>query len=171
MVIDIKIAITNTLLSGAMMIGYSTGVGDFIGCNVYVFMLYPISVIFFTFLVMSIDKVIALTLPLRHRAIMKRQVVGRVIIAKHILAIIISVNNLFPPGSYTEIAQFGTCIKTDSTLHVTLITKTMPMLLACLITISLDITSPSKPIKFVKRCKKRASYQEVTVGIMINLKQ
>ena len=41
MFIDIMFAVTSTLLSGAMTIGYFTGVGDFIGCNVYIFMLYP----------------------------------------------------------------------------------------------------------------------------------
>ena len=34
---DIFLAVTGTLLSGAMTIGYFTGVGDFIGCNVYTF--------------------------------------------------------------------------------------------------------------------------------------
>ena len=52
---DAIIAFTNTLLSSVMMIGYFTGVGDFVGCNVYMFMLYPTITIFLTFLAMSVD--------------------------------------------------------------------------------------------------------------------
>ena len=156
MAIDIFLVVSGTLLSGAMTIGYFTGVGDFIGCNVYTFMLYPVVVVFFTFLVMSIDKVIALTLPLRHRAIMKPQVVRGVIIAKHILAIIIYIRNLF--GSYTKIAKFGTCIRNDSTLRESLITATIPiiMLLSCLITIFLDVYLTIKAYQIRKKIQEES---------------
>ena len=152
MAIDIMLAVTSTLLSGAMMIGYFTGMGDFIYCNAYVFLLYPTGVVFFTFLAMSIDKVIGLTLPLRHRAIMKPRVVCGVIIAKHILAIILYAKDLF--GSYTKIAQFGTCTRNDSTVH--LITITTPMLLACLITISLDVFLTIKAYQLRKKIQEES---------------
>ena len=152
MAIDIMLAVTSTLLSGAMMIGYFTGMGDFIGCNVYIFMHYPTGVVIFTFLVMSIDKVIALTLPLRHRAIMKPWVVCGVIIAKHILAIIMYAKDLF--DSYTKIAQFGACTRNDSTVH--LITITIPMLLACLITISLDVFLTIKAYQLHKKIQEES---------------
>ena len=41
MAMDIMFALPITLLSGAMTIGYFTGVGDVVGCNVFMFMLYP----------------------------------------------------------------------------------------------------------------------------------
>ena len=154
MAIDIMLAVTSTLLSGAMMIGYFTGMGDFIGCNVYVFMTYPSGVVFFTFLAMSIDKVIALTLPLRHCAIMKPRVVCGVIIAKHILAIILYAKNLF--DSYTKIAQFGTCTRNDSAVYENLITVTIPMLLACLITISLDVFLTIKAYQIRKKIQEES---------------
>ena len=34
-----------TLLSGTMTVGYSTGMGDFIGCNVFVSMFYPAGIL------------------------------------------------------------------------------------------------------------------------------
>ena len=39
MILNIMQVSTITLLSGAMVIGYFTGVGDFICCNVFMFML------------------------------------------------------------------------------------------------------------------------------------
>ena len=156
MFIDIVFAVTSTLLSGAMMIGYFTGVGDFIGCNVYVFMLYPTGVVFFTFLMMSTDKVIALTLPLRHRTIMKPRVVCGVIIVQHILAVIIYAQNLFASGGFTKIAQFGTCIRNDSALLENLITVTIPMLLTCLITITLDVYLTIKAYQIRKKIQEES---------------
>ena len=75
MAMNIMVVLTFTLFSSAMIIGYFTGAGDFIGCNVFIFMIYLKIVINFTFLVMSVDKVIAITLPLRHSEIMEPRVV------------------------------------------------------------------------------------------------
>ena len=140
MAIDAMTAFTSTLLSGAMMIGYFTGLGDFIGCNIFIFMLYPTGIVLFTFLVMSIDKVIAITSPFKHREIMKPRVVFGIIVVKHILAVLLYARNLFvSAGSYTKVAQFGTCTRNDSGLFENLITVTIPMFSACLITVFLDV--------------------------------
>ena len=81
-----------------MMIGYFTDVGDFIGCNVYMFMLYPTIIIFLTFLGMSVDKVMAITFPSKHREFMKPRVVCGILVAKHLLVVTIHVKNLFVSG-------------------------------------------------------------------------
>ena len=75
MAIDVMVSFTNMLLSCAMTIGYYTGVGDLVGYNVFIFMLYPTVLIFLTFLAMSVDKAIAITFPFKHREFMKPQVV------------------------------------------------------------------------------------------------
>ena len=139
MILDIMQVSTITLLSGAMAIGYFTGVGDFIGCNVFVFMLYPSGTVFLTFLVMSIDKVIAITFPLRHRDIIKPQVVSGIIVAKHIFTIVMYSKNLFAPNSFSKVPQFGTCTRNDSALLANLLTLIIPMFLSCLNTVFLDI--------------------------------
>ena len=139
MAIDVMIAFTSTILSGAMMIGYFTGLGDFIGCNIFVFMLYPTGIVFFTFLVMSIDKVIAITFPFKHREVMKPRVVFGIIVVKHILAILIYIRTLFSSDGYTKVAQFGACTRNDSGLLENLIVFTLPMFSACLITVILDV--------------------------------
>ena len=56
MVIDTMYVSNVALLSGAMMIGYFTGVGDFVSCNVLIFMTFYLGgIIFLTFLLMSLD--------------------------------------------------------------------------------------------------------------------
>ena len=156
MAIDVMTVFTSTLLSGAMMIGYFTGLGDFIGCNIFVFMLYPTGIVVFTFLVMSIDKVIAITSPFKHQEIMKPRVVFGIIVVKHILAALIYVRNLFASGSYTKVAQFGTCTRNDSGLLENLITVTMPMFLTCLITVFLDVYLTIKAYQIHKQIQEQS---------------
>ena len=71
MAIDVIYVLMRLLLTGTMIIGYFTGMGDFIGCNVFVFLHFPATVINFTFLMISVDKVIAITFPLRYCEIMR----------------------------------------------------------------------------------------------------
>ena len=139
MAIDVMFAFTSTLLSGAMMIGYFTGVGDFIGCNVFMFMLYPTGIIFLTFLAMSLDKVIAITFPFKHHEFMKPRVVCGILVAKHLLVVMIYAKYLFDSDNITKVAQFGTCTQHSSAFLENLITITIPMFSSCLITISLDV--------------------------------
>ena len=140
MVMDMMIALSYTLLSGAMMIGYFTGVGDFVDCNVFVFVLYPTGIIYFTFLLMSLDKVIAITFPFKHREFMKPRTVCGILATKYIIIVMVYAKRLFASSdSFTKIAQFGTCITNDSALLENLIIFTMPMFLACLITVILDV--------------------------------
>ena len=156
MIIDVMIVFNSTLLSGAMMIGYFTGLGDFIGCNIFVFMLYPTSIVLFTFLVMSIDKVIAITFPFKHQEIMKPRVVFGIIVAKHVLAVLIYIRNLFASDSFTKVAQFGTCTRNDSGLLASLITVTIPMFLACLITVFLDVYLTIKAYQIRKQIQEQS---------------
>ena len=139
MAIEAVTAIIYVFMSGTIMIGYFTGVGDFIGCNVYVFMLHPIALIFFTFLAMSIDKVIAVTFPFKHRKIMKPRVVFGIIVVKHILAILMFVRNLFKANDFTKVAQFGKCTTNDSGVLEILFTIRIPLFLVCLTVVSLDV--------------------------------
>ena len=156
MILDIMQVSTITLLSGAMVIGYFTGVGDFIGCNVFVFMLYPSGTLFLTFLVMSIDKVIAITFPLRHRDIMKPRVVSGIIVAKHIFAIVMYSKDLFTPTNFTKVPQFGTCTRNDSALLANLLTLIIPMFLSCLITVFLDIYLTIKAYQIHKQIQEES---------------
>ena len=49
MATDIICILMFLFLTSTMMIGNFTGVGDFVGCDVFKFLLFPVSVINFTF--------------------------------------------------------------------------------------------------------------------------
>ena len=139
MATEILCALMTLLLTGTMMIGSFTGMGDFIGCNVFKFLLFPVSVINFTFLMISVDKVIAITFPLRYRQIMKPRVVFGIIITKWVLAVMLSIHNLFNSKGFTKVAKYGTCITNDGSVLQTLITFVLPTFLACILTVILNI--------------------------------
>ena len=61
MATDVIAAVISLLLTGTMMIGYFTGMEEFIDCNVFRFIHFPINALNFAFLMISVDKVIAIT--------------------------------------------------------------------------------------------------------------
>ena len=71
MATDVILALTTLLLTGTIMIGSFTGMGYFIDCNVLRFSRFPVAIINFTLLMISVDQVIAITFPLRYPQIMK----------------------------------------------------------------------------------------------------
>ena len=139
MVADAIFALMTLLLSGTMIIGYFTGMGDFIGCNVFIFLLFPVIIINVTFLMISVDKVVAITFPLRYRQIMKPRVVFGIITTKWLLAIVLFIHNLFNPQGFTKVAKFGACRSNDGALFGSFTTHILPVFLACFLTVILNI--------------------------------
>ena len=161
MATDIIIALIGSLLTGMMIIGYFTGIGDFIGCNVFVFLFFPTYVMYFTFLMIAVDKVIAVTFPLRYCEIMKPRVVFGIITTIWVLAIVTFTNDIFSPeDSFTKIAKLGACYSNSKYLR--LIIRTLPVILASFLTAILNIYLTIKAYQVHKKI------QELTV--MINLK-
>ena len=156
MATDIISSLVGLLFAGTMMIGYYfTGMENFISCNVFLFLLFPSNVIFFTFLMISVDKVIAITFPLRYREIMKPHVVLGIIIAKWVLAIVLFIHYLFSPtGSFTKVSEFGICQSND-TYHV-LIIRALPLFLASLFTAIINIYLTIKAYQIYKKIQEQS---------------
>ena len=140
MAVDILAALTSLLLTGTMIIGFFSGIGDFISCNLFRFLLFPNIITTFTFVMISVDKVIAITFPLRYHEIMKPRVVFGIIITKWVLAIVLFIHNLFNSTGFIKIAKFGTCRSNNrGTLFGTLVTYIIPVFLACSLTTILNV--------------------------------
>ena len=139
MAADAISAMISLLFPGTMIIGYFSGMGDFIGCNVFRFLLFPAIIADFTFVMISVDKVIAVTFPLRYHQIMRPRVVFGIITTKWVLAIVLFIHNLFNPEGFTKVAMFGTCTSNDGALLPTLITHILPVFSACFLTTILNV--------------------------------
>ena len=99
----------------------------------------------------SVDKVIAITFPLRYREIMKPRVVFGIITIIWVLAIVIFTHNLFNPDGFTKVAQFGICCTNSATLIMTLVTRTLPAFLASFLTVILNIYLTIKAYQIHKK--------------------
>ena len=156
MAVDAISALVSSLLSGAMMIEYFIGV-DFIDCGVFRFLLFPGVLIEFSFLMISVDKVIAIAFPLRYREIMKPRVVFGIIATKWVLAVVLFIHNLFNLNGFTKVAQFGTCISKDRmSLLNTLLTHILPVFLGCLLTVTLNTYLTIKAYQIRKKIQEES---------------
>ena len=144
-------------VAGMMMIGYLTGMGDSIGCNVYHFLHFPIIVIVSTYMMISIDKVIAVTLPLRHREIMKPRVVFGIITTIWVLAVVVFTNYLFNPDGFNKLAQFNACFSNNASTSLTIsVTHILSGFLACLFTAILNIYLTIKAYQVHKKIQEES---------------
>ena len=139
MATDAISALIAVVFSSTIAIGYHTGVGDFIPCNVFSFLLFPLNVINFAVLMIAVDKVIAITFPLRYRQIMKPRVVFGIITAQWLLAILLNVHYLFNPQNFIKIPKFGTCLPINSTVHAIWITYMLTVFFSCFAAVILNI--------------------------------
>ena len=156
MAADAISAMISLVLTGTMIIGYFTGMGDFIGCNVFKFLLFPVVIINFTFVMISVDKVIAVTFPLRYHQIMRPRVVFGIITTKWVLAIALFTHNLFNPEGFTKVAKFGTCRSDEGALFETLTTFMLPIFLTSFLTTVLNIYLTIKAYQVYKQMQEES---------------
>ena len=150
MVTDVIHVLLRLVFNGIIMIGYLMGEGDYIGCHVSYFFLFPLTVVSFTYVTISVDKVIAITYPLRYHQIMRPQVVAGIIVTKWLLAIALYTHNLFNPNGFTKAEKFGICGLKEGISFNQALTIALPISLACSLTIILNIYLTIKAYKVHK---------------------
>ena len=82
MAVDIVVAIVRTTLTVYRVTGL-----DILNCNLAQFSLSPIVVLHFTYLMIAVDKMIAITMPYRHKKIMTPRVVSSLITTAWIVSL------------------------------------------------------------------------------------
>ena len=103
MVTDIILAVISLFQQSVMMVGFITGKGDFIPCNVFHFLLSPAVEMYFTLFLISADKIIAIVYPLRYKQIMMPRVGVYAITASWVLAFTIFIPRLFNNDGYNKV--------------------------------------------------------------------
>ena len=156
MATDAIYVLMRLVFNGTIIIGYFTGEGSYISCHVSYFFLFPLAVVSFTFVTISVDKVIAITFPLRYRQIMKPRVVFGIITTKWVLAIALYSHNLFNPSGFTHNAEFGTCGAKGTYTLANIITFAIPIFLACFLTAVLNIYLTIKAYKVHKQIQEES---------------
>jgi len=140
MVTDIITTLFNTIVTSIMMTGYATGLGDFINCRVFTFffLILPLMV-YITYLMISVNQVIAIAFPYKHKKIIKCHVIIGSIVAAWLLAILAQVH-VFLNSGYVKVAQYGRCtVRDESTRVIILLTLPLPIATISLTIILLNV--------------------------------
>jgi len=151
MVADMMLALLTTPQSCIMMIGYLTGIGDFITCNVFTFLLFPIVETSFMYFMISVDKVIAIVFPYKYRQIMTTRAVKCMIATTWSLSLALYVRRLFILDSHTKVSQFGAYIPAKSSFFESLFTFILPAVSASVLTVVTDIYLVVKAYQMKKK--------------------
>ena len=141
-----------------MTISYILGVQDPFRCDVFQSSLFPIMVVMFTFIMLSLEKFIAIKYALRYKAIVTHHRVYQVIAAGWIIPLLFMlttlIHELIVGARYDKLLQFGLCIHKQVSLIAVLLNVTVPIFLAFSITIMLDIYVSIKAYQVYKRIQK-----------------
>ena len=155
MVADIVTAIAYTFQITCMMISYIIGIQDSFRCDVLYFTLFPIIVIMYTFILLSVKKFIAIKYALRYKAIDTNHRVYQVIATSWIVALLFRftrlVYELIVGSEYDKLSQFGSCSIKQRSALITVFTIIIPLLFSFLITIILDTYLSIKAYQIYKR--------------------
>ena len=155
MVADIVTAIAYTFQTTGMMISYIIGTQDPFRCDVLYFTLFPIIVIMYTFVMLSVEKFIAIKYALRYKAIVTHRRVYQAIATSWIVALLFRftrlVYELIVGSEYDKLSQFGFCSIKQRSALITVFTTIIPLLFAFLITIILDTYLSIKAYQIYKR--------------------
>ena len=171
MITDIISAILTTVQASIMMIGYATGIGDFINCRIFVFLLFPIFVIQYTYLLISVDKVIAIAIPFKHRKIMRRRVIIGSIVSGWLVSILLYSRHVFFNPGYIKVAQYGICQELDINFIFFLLTFIMPIFAVSFITLTLNICLSYKAYQVQRQIRAEFRLSGTTSNEIKNLKK
>ncbi|XP_065883946.1 galanin receptor 2b-like [Dysidea avara] len=152
MVVDIVLAIVRTSVTVHWVIGL-----DLLSCNVVHFLLFPIVVIHFTYLMISVDKVISIAFPYKHRNIMTPHVVASMITTAWLLGLLLSVKGLLDDHQL--------CVNGNK-LEISLF-RLLPMFLSSTVAISLNAYLTIKAYKIRKQIQQESKLSGVNSQVAV----
>jgi len=171
MITDIIIAVFNTIITSIMMIGYATGLGDFINCRVFMFffLILPV-VVYITYLMISVNQVIAITFPYKHKKIMKRHVIIGSITVAWLVAILLQVHVFFN-SDFIKIAQYGRCNGQEDTVILAALTTAVPIFIISFVVLILNAYLTYKAYEVQRQIQVESRLSGTSSNAVSNLKK
>ena len=141
MVSGILSAINATVQSSIMIISYIAGVNDPIRCDILFVTLSTFHVNAFAFFMLSIDKFVAIYIPLRYNSILTNRIVHVMIFLSWAVSLVTSIIRFFIGEMYRKSSQYGVCIPDQESFTSLMINFIAPIFLSCLGALFVDIYS------------------------------
>ena len=167
MATDVITVMLSTVLTSTMMIGFVTGAGDFISCHVFRFLRFPVVVLNATFLIISVDKVIAIISPFKHKRMMTPHVIAGIIVVAWLLPMLLFMHTLFSSDGIIKVAQFGTCASTGSSFIEAFFTYLLPIFTAAFLSLVLNIYLSIKAYRIQKQIESETSLRGFTNDLKV----
>jgi len=157
MITDILMALFGMLASGSLTVAYLFGVEDLVSCNVFWLPSLPACMTGSLYVVISVDKVIAVKFPLRYKAIMTPRAVRSVIIVSCALAILRCVGLVFFDNNRILVAEYGVCVSVGAAFVANVLIYFLPAMLASVLTLILNVYLAIKAYQIQKEIQKETS--------------
>ena len=159
MMADIVVIVLYAFHNIGMTVSYIIGIQDPFRCDGGRFSFFPIFVIMYTFIMLSVEKFIGIKYALRHKAIVIHRRAYQAIAAGWITALLHKftglIYDLTAGTEYDKLSQFDLCLHKQPSFLNILFTPTVPIFLAFFITITLEPTYPLKHIKCIREFKRK----------------
>ena len=128
---------------------------NLISYNVQLFLLHPSIVLHLTLLMISVDKVITIKFPFKHKQIMKRRTVISTPVALWLFAMIATLHILVKGDDYTSIPEFGICVVEEDAFLQVMATYAIPVFTESLGTITFNVCLAIKAYQVynIKMCQ------------------
>ena len=158
MVADIINIVLYAFQTIGMTVSYIVGVQDPFRCDVFFFSFFPVMVMMYTFVILCVEKFIAIKYALRHKAIVTHRRVYRAIAVGWITAVflrlIVLIYELIVGVEYDKLSRYGLCLHKEASFISIFFNGTIVIFLAFFITIPLDAYLSIKAYQMYKRIQK-----------------
>ena len=158
MVADIVAVVVYAFQNTGMTISYIIGIQDPFRCDVLRFTLFPIIVIMYTFVMISVEKFIGIKYALRYKAIVTHRRVYQAIATGWITALLFKliglIYELIIGTEYYRYSRFGICLAKQDSFLAVLFGTIIPIVLSFSITVTLDAYLSIKAYQVYKRIQK-----------------
>ena len=166
MVSDIVIITASTFQTTGMIFSYIIGIQDPFSCHMLLFFQFLIINIVYTFVMLSLDKLVAIKFALRYNTIVTRRKAYLAIIVGWIIALLFRITRLvyeITAGiEYHKSSQLGSCSIKQEPILISLFTIIIPIFLSHFITVTLDIYLSIKAYQVYRKNQQENRKTKVT---------
>ena len=121
-----------------MTIASLFGLEDFVSCKVFWLPILPACLTGTLYVVISVDKVIAITFPFKYRKIMTPHTVRNIIIVSLALAVLRCIPLIFFGGDSIRVAEYGDCVRVTAFI-VPMLAYFLSVMLSSVLTLILNV--------------------------------
>jgi len=137
---DMVSTLLGTLMTSAIMISYQLGMDSPFSCYALQLQILPFYVNIWSFVILAVDKVIAVTFPFKHKRMVTPLVTGTVIGGTWLLAVIVTAFFITNHADdVISVPEFGVCVHEGIGFIDLIVFALMPALVTTILTIILNI--------------------------------